>query len=115
VGLTGHNNLTSRRVDHPIPKGKFVTKSTGGIGDLVEQEMLGAAKAIEAATQHLQQLLERPHEGRSSESLVGLQVHDSILQFLSAALEITKRNCALDQGCHRAGQGRKFDTAILQT
>jgi hypothetical protein len=79
--------------------------------------MLSAAKAIEAATRRLQQPLERPREGRSSESAVDLQVHDSILRFLSAALEITKRNCALDQleGRHRAGQGRKLDTAILQT
>ena len=46
-----------------------------------------------------------------------LQVHDSILRFLSAALGITKRNCALDQleGRHRTGQGRKLNTAILQT
>jgi hypothetical protein len=56
VGLTlmGHDNLnlTSCRADRSIPKSKPVTRSTGGIGDLrvVEQEILGATKTIEAAT-----------------------------------------------------------------
>ena len=63
VGLMGHDmhdNLTSCRVDHPIPKGKSITKPTRDIGDLVEQEMLSVAKAIEAATRRLQQLLDAP-------------------------------------------------------
>jgi hypothetical protein len=46
--------MTSCRVDHPIPKVKSVMKPTKGIGALVKQEMLDAAKAIEAATQRLQ-------------------------------------------------------------
>ncbi|KAF8481976.1 cytoskeleton assembly control protein [Russula ochroleuca] len=81
------NALTklSESVESIIPKGKSLTKANGDIGDLVEQEMLGAAKAIEAATQRLQQLMARPRDtGRSS--AVDLQVHDSIL---SAALAIT--------------------------
>ncbi|KAI0001648.1 cytoskeleton assembly control protein [Russula vinacea] len=81
------NALTklSESVESIIPKGKSLTKANGDIGDLVEQEMLGAAKAIEAATQRLQQLMARPRDsGRSS--VVDLQVHDSIL---SAALAIT--------------------------
>ena len=81
------NALTklSESVESIIPKGKSVTKTNGDIGDLVEQEMLGAAKAIEAAMQRLQQLMARPRDtGRSS--AVDLQVHDSIL---SAAMAIT--------------------------
>ncbi|KAI0296230.1 cytoskeleton assembly control protein [Russula brevipes] len=81
------NALTklSESVESIIPKGKSLTKTSGDIGDLVEQEMLGAAKAIEAATQRLQQLMVRPRDsGRSS--AVDLQVHDSIL---AAALAIT--------------------------
>jgi hypothetical protein len=89
--LMGHDYLTSCRVDHSIPKGKSVTKTNRDIGDLVKQEMLGEAKAIEAATQRLQQLMRswrarraRMIQGgavvvRSSELAVGLQVHDSIL------------------------------------
>jgi hypothetical protein len=80
------NALTklSESVESIIPKGKSVT-ANGDIGDLVEQEMLGAAKAIEMATQRLQQLIARPRDtGRSS--AMDLQVHDSIL---AAALAIT--------------------------
>ncbi|KAH8997327.1 ANTH domain-containing protein [Lactarius akahatsu] len=76
----------SESVEAVIPKGKSLTKAVSGdIGDLVEQEMLGAAKAIEAATQRLQQLIARPHDSARF-SAVDLQVHDSIL---AAALAIT--------------------------
>lgn len=76
----------SESVEVIIPKGKSLTKAVSGdIGDLVEQEMLGAAKAIEAATQRLQQLIARPHDSARF-SAVDLQVHDSIL---AAALAIT--------------------------
>lgn len=81
------NALTklSESVESVIPKGKSLPKTNGDIGDLVEQEMLGAAKAIEAATERLQQLIARPRDaGRFS--AVDLQVHDSIL---STALAIT--------------------------
>ena len=75
----------SESVESIIPKGKSLTKTSGDIGDLVEQEMLGAAQVIEAAMQRLQQLMTRPRDsGRSS--AVDLNVHDSIL---SAALAIT--------------------------
>jgi huntingtin-interacting protein 1-related protein len=81
------NALTklSESVEAIIPQGKSLTNGSGDIGDLVEQEMLGAAKAIEAATQRLQQLIARPHDSTRS-SAVDLQVHDSIL---AAALAIT--------------------------
>jgi hypothetical protein len=75
----------SESVESIIPKGKSLTQANGDIGDLVEQEMLGAAKAIEAATQRLQQLMARPHDSARF-SAVDLQVHDSIL---AAALAIT--------------------------
>jgi huntingtin-interacting protein 1-related protein len=75
----------SESIESIIPKGKSLSKTDGDIGDLVEQEMLGAANAIAAATQRLQQLMARPRDsGRFS--AVDLQVHDSIL---SAALAIT--------------------------
>ncbi|EPT01538.1 hypothetical protein FOMPIDRAFT_1144834 [Fomitopsis schrenkii] len=78
----------SEVVDSLVPKGGksgALSKANGDIGDIVEAEMLGAAKAIEAATERLQQLLNRPRDsGRYS--AVDLQVHDSIL---AAALAIT--------------------------
>jgi huntingtin-interacting protein 1-related protein len=77
----------SEVVDTLVPKGKLgsLAGKSGDIGDIVEQEMLGAAKAIEAATQRLQQLIERPRDSARF-SAVDLQVHDSIL---AAALAIT--------------------------
>ncbi|KAI0328524.1 cytoskeleton assembly control protein [Cubamyces sp. BRFM 1775] len=78
----------SEVVDGLVPKGGKagpLDKKNGDIGDLVEQEMLGAAQAIEAATERLQQLIARPRDS-SRFSAVDLQVHDSILQ---AALAIT--------------------------
>lgn len=66
-------------------KGGALTRANGNIGDIVEQEMLGAAKAIEAATERLQQLMNRPRDS-SRFSAVDLQVHDSIL---ASAMAIT--------------------------
>ncbi|THV07630.1 ANTH-domain-containing protein [Dendrothele bispora CBS 962.96] len=77
----------SENVDKFIPKGKSNLAGTNGdIGDIVEREMMSAAKAIEAATQRLQELMVRPRE-TSRFSAVDLQVHDSILQ---SALAITQ-------------------------
>ncbi|PSS05460.1 hypothetical protein PHLCEN_2v3840 [Hermanssonia centrifuga] len=78
----------SETVDKLVPKGGnagAITKTNGDIEDLVEQEMLGAAQAIEQATQRLQQLISRPRDS-SRFSAVDLQVHDSIL---AAAMAIT--------------------------
>lgn len=78
----------SETVDAIIPKGaksNALAKANGDIGDLVEQEMLGAAQAIEAATRRLQELMSRPRDS-SRFSAVDLQVHDSIL---AAAMAIT--------------------------
>ncbi|KAF9454081.1 cytoskeleton assembly control protein [Macrolepiota fuliginosa MF-IS2] len=66
-------------------KGGSLARTNGNIGDIVEQEMLGAAKAIEAATERLQQLMNRPRDSTRF-SAVDLQVHDSIL---SSAMAIT--------------------------
>ncbi|KAF9245761.1 ANTH domain-containing protein [Melanogaster broomeanus] len=78
----------SEVVDTLVPKGSkggALAKANGDIGDIVEQEMLNAAQAIEAATQRLQQLMSRPRDSARF-SAVDLQVHDSIL---SAAMAIT--------------------------
>jgi hypothetical protein len=72
-------------VDKLVPKAKTGARANGDLGDMVEQEMLGAARAIEAATQRLQQLIDRPRDA-SRFSAVDLQVHDSIL---AAAMAIT--------------------------
>ncbi len=75
----------SEVVDSLVPKGKAgaLARANGDIGDIVEQEMSSAARAIEIATQRLQELMARP---RDRFSPMDLQVHDSIL---SAAMAIT--------------------------
>lgn len=80
-------NKLSGKVEELVQKGKggSLAKANGDIGDIVEQEMLGAARAIEAATQRLQELMSRPRD-TSRFSAVEVQVHDSIL---AAALAIT--------------------------
>lgn len=84
----------SEVVDTMVPKGtKALTKTNGDIGDIVEQEMMSAAHAIESATQRLQELMSRRHDA-SRFSAVDLQVHDSIL---SAAMAITNAIAKLIQ------------------
>lgn len=75
----------SEVVDALVPKNKggALAKANGDIGDIVEQEMLGAARAIEAATQRLKEMMTRP---RDRFNAVDLQVHDAIL---ASALAIT--------------------------
>lgn len=76
----------SEMVDGLIPKGTKADRAKGELGDMVEQEMVAAARAIEAATERLQQLMSRSKDS-SRYSAVDLQVHDSIL---SAAMAITQ-------------------------
>ncbi|KAF8807805.1 cytoskeleton assembly control protein [Phlegmacium glaucopus] len=78
----------SEVVDGLVPKGAkagALARANGDIGDIVEQEMLSAARAIETATERLQQLISRPRDA-SRYSAIDLQVHDSIL---SSAMAIT--------------------------
>ncbi|KAJ7225269.1 ANTH domain-containing protein [Mycena pura] len=74
-------------VDSLVPKGAKanLAHSNGNISDIVEQEMLSAARAIELATERLQALMSRPRDS-SRFSAIDLQVHDSIL---AAAMAIT--------------------------
>ncbi|KDQ17755.1 hypothetical protein BOTBODRAFT_144059 [Botryobasidium botryosum FD-172 SS1] len=85
--VRGALSKLSEIVDALVPKSKggALAKANGDIGDIVEQEMMGAARAIELATQRLQELMARPRDS-SRFSAVDLQVHDSIL---AAAMAIT--------------------------
>nr|CRX78959.1 hypothetical protein ls5930a1_00023 [Leucosporidium scottii] len=74
----------SSTVESLVPKHTSLAKTNGDIGDLVESEMQAAARAIEAATSRLQDIMSRPKDGRRS--AIDLQVHDAIL---SSALAIT--------------------------
>lgn len=80
------NALTklSEVVDALIPKGKSGLPRSGDIGDIVEQEMSNAARAIELATQRLQDIIGRPRDS-SKYHKMDINVHDAIL---AAALAI---------------------------
>ena len=99
--VRGALSKLSEVVDAIIPKGKTsLATANGDIGDIVEQEMLGAARAIELATQRLQELINRPRDsGRFS--AVDLQVHDSIL---AAAMSITSAIARLIQAATESQQ-----------
>lgn len=93
----------SEIVDTLVPKGSksgAIANANGNIGDIVEQEMLNAAQAIEAATRRLQELMSRPRDS-SRFSAVDLQVHDSIL---SAAMAITSAIARLIQAATESQQ-----------
>ncbi|KAF8140620.1 ANTH domain-containing protein [Boletus edulis] len=93
----------SEIIDTLVPKGSkggALAKANGDIGDIVEQEMLSAAQAIEAATQRLQELMSRPRDS-SKFTAVDLQVHDSIL---SAAMTITNAIARLIQAATESQQ-----------
>ncbi|KAG6380853.1 hypothetical protein JVT61DRAFT_5240 [Boletus reticuloceps] len=93
----------SEIIDTLVPKGSkggALAKANGDIGNIVEQEMLNAAQAIEAATQRLQELMSRPRDS-SKFTAVDLQVHDSIL---SAAMTITNAIARLIQAATESQQ-----------
>ncbi|CAK5264525.1 unnamed protein product [Mycena citricolor] len=75
----------SQKREVAMRNGAKAARANGDIGDMVEQEMSSAARAIELATERLQALMSRPRDA-SRFSAVDLQVHDSIL---SAAMAIT--------------------------
>ncbi|KAH9826577.1 SLA2 Src like adaptor 2 [Teratosphaeria destructans] len=75
------NNL-SKLADAFAPKEKLTSKS-GDLGELVDQEMTNAAKAIDAATERLTKLMNKK---RDQYSTYELKIHDSILE---AAIAVT--------------------------
>jgi hypothetical protein len=79
------SNLT--KVVEGLVQTKSATKAANGgdLGDLVEREMSAAANAIEAATQRLKELMDRP-KNSNRYSALDVKVHDAILE---AALAIT--------------------------
>ncbi|KDE07961.1 hypothetical protein MVLG_01867 [Microbotryum lychnidis-dioicae p1A1 Lamole] len=106
--------LTST-VESLVPK-HAALKATGDLGDLVESEMQAAARAIEAATQRLQDIMSRPKDSRTSAT--DLQVNDAIL---ASALAITnaigrliKAATASQQEIVAAGKGSSTSQAFYK-
>lgn len=87
MDVRGALTKLSSDVERLIPKQSSASaRANGDIGDLVEQEMHAAARAIEQATQKLQSLMNRQKD-TSKYSAVDIQVHDTIL---ASAMAITQ-------------------------
>jgi hypothetical protein len=102
----------STALEQLVPKQTSLAQANGEIGDLVEQEMSAAARAIEAATERLQSLMSRPRDS-SRFSAVDIKVHDAILE---ASLAITSAigrliKAATDSQQEIVAQGRGSSTA----
>ncbi|GJJ14645.1 hypothetical protein Clacol_008911 [Clathrus columnatus] len=80
VEARGALQKLSEIVEVLVPKNKAgsLAKANGDIGDIVEQEMLSAARAIEAATQRLKDIMAQPRD-TTRFNAIDVQVHDTIL------------------------------------
>lgn len=92
-------------------KGGALAKANGDIGDIVEQEMLGAARAIEDATQRLKEMMSRPRD-TSRFNAVDVQVHDTILASALAIANAIARliRAATDSQQEIVAQGKGSST-----
>jgi len=99
------NNL-NKLADAFAPKGSKITSTTGDLGELVDREMLEAAKAIEAATERLTKLMNKP---RDNYSTYELKIHDSILEaaiaVTNAIAQLIKAATASQQEIVQQGRG----------
>ncbi|KAI7608113.1 SLA2 Src like adaptor 2, partial [Hortaea werneckii] len=87
------------------PKTKL-TNQSGDIGELVDREMTNAAKAIDAATERLNKLMNKP---RDQYSTYELKIHDSILEaaiaVTNAIAQLIKAATASQQEIVQQGRG----------
>ncbi|KAF2834257.1 ANTH domain-containing protein [Patellaria atrata CBS 101060] len=104
----------SKLADAFAPKSK-ITSAQGDLGDLVDREMTNAAKAIEAATEKLTKLMNKP---RDSYSTYELRIHDSILEaaiaVTNAIAQLIKAATASQQEIVREGRGTSSKTAFYK-
>jgi len=98
------NNL-SKLADAFAPKTKLTSQS-GDLGELVDREMTNAAKAIDAATERLTKLMNKP---RDQYSTYELKIHDSILEaaiaVTNAIAQLIKAATASQQEIVQQGRG----------
>ncbi|KAK0267126.1 sla2 Src-like adaptor 2 [Friedmanniomyces endolithicus] len=99
------NNL-SKLADAFAPKATKISNASGDLGELVDREMGNAAKAIEAATERLTKLMNKP---RDSYSTYELKIHDSILEaaiaVTNAIAQLIKAATASQQEIVQQGRG----------
>ena len=104
----------SSAIEAIIPKQSTssTAKANGNIGDIVEQEMSAAARAIEAASERLQALMAQQKDS-SRYSAVDLQVHDIILVSAQAITQAISRliQAATESQTEIVAQGRGSSSA----
>ncbi|KAF9888444.1 sla2 Src-like adaptor 2 [Aspergillus nanangensis] len=104
----------SKLVDAFAPKNSKISTS-GDLGDLVDQELVKAADAIEAAAQRLAKLKTKPREGFSTYEL---RINDVILEaaiaVTTAIAELIKAATVSQQEIVREGRGSSSRTAFYK-
>jgi hypothetical protein len=104
----------SKLVDSFAPKNSKISTS-GDLGDLVDQELLKAADAIDAAAQRLAKLKNKPRDGYSTYEL---RINDVILAaaiaVTNAISELIKAATETQQEIVREGRGSSSRTAFYK-
>ena len=112
--LTSLHDL-SRLADTFAPESRKITKTTGDLGDLVDRELINAAKEIDAAAERLNQLMKKPRDGVD---LYELSIHDSILEAANAVTDairqLIKAATASQQEIVKEGRGSMSRTAFYK-
>lgn len=107
----------SKMVEGFIPKSTRALEQTNGdLGDVVDGELGNAARAIEAASQKLSQLLLRPKEDTYSTN--ELKIHDAILEaavaVTNAIAQLIKAATDSQQEIVAQGRGNSSRTAFYK-
>ncbi|RAL10532.1 putative cytoskeleton assembly control protein Sla2 [Aspergillus homomorphus CBS 101889] len=104
----------SKLVDVFAPKSARIT-TNGDLGDLVDQELLKAADAIDAAAQRLAKLKKKPRDGYTTYEL---RINDVILEaaiaVTNAIAELIKAATESQQEIVREGRGSSSRTAFYK-
>ena len=105
----------SKLADAFAPNSGKLTNAKGDLGDLVDQEMTNATKAIEAAAERLNTLMKKPRDGYSTYEL---RIHDSILEAAIAVTnsiaQLIKAAAASQQEIVKEGRGSSSRAAFYK-
>ncbi|KAI9785635.1 MAG: sla2 Src-like adaptor 2 [Peltula sp. TS41687] len=106
----------SKLADTFAPRSGKIANATGDLGDLVDRELTNAAAAIEAATERLTKLMNKP-KGKGY-STYELKIHDSILEaaiaVTNAIAQLIKAATASQQEIVKEGRGSSSRAAFYK-
>ncbi|KAI9670775.1 MAG: sla2 Src-like adaptor 2 [Caeruleum heppii] len=105
----------SKLADTFAPQSGKITNAQGDLGDLVDRELTNAAAAIDAATERLTRLMNKPRDGYSTYEL---KINDSILEaaiaVTNAIAQLIKAATASQQEIVKQGRGSSSRTAFYK-